>query len=694
MATLDRKINFINGTCNNYGSVYNYFKEPKDYSYIVGFDFGDGECTFTVLKKETYISPKTGGTKITWEEFPVVVPDGNRVPTVIAYRDNGSCLIGSKAIESNLPIMLQFKQLPGIGLFNGKPQGSDKTYSDIMSDFIKELWRTFCNNVANKPIKDDLASTLVVVGFPAGGKWITSINRYRDFLRQCLDCDVVTVTEPTAAIFGFIYDKFPSRNFIDPGVNGKIFFSDGICVYEPGSSTLDFSYIVPGKRIVTDSINVAGRDIDRAMLEYVKNQNNIVRGINYTPDQERKLINELKTKKEFFYDNYAKNPEFEFSDKLDFVTVDINGNKVVKTVDITLNREFFDNVLAQGIRMNSAIQRNGILGKVIAGVQPMIKWETEVNNFIIKNKGIIGVGNKCSKVVISGGTGKVAQFQEYVKSAFNQTGVDVCISKDPIMSVSRGLAYIKALEITAGKSIDDFISKMDENKNKSVEAIKKEEYNRFAEIVSAKLSKAIVDAFELACVEFLSTNEDTIGPEMFGQLIDEKLNQIYIKENINQDYLAEELWKIFEGADKELVASANDLAKEVYRYYTGSYQIVKLKDTEPNFYGFNVADKAKLSKITAKMLKDKSYADVAFNGSGLNHIAFNLFQNIFKRKKLMKKCNELQNKEKREMLTGKVNQKIKKEIIKNSKIEELFSEYIKIQAEIYFGKALLVVCDE
>lgn len=722
MAKLSRGVEYINGTYKP-GVVYNYFKGKKDYNMIIGFDFGDGECTFTLLVKKEIANPETGKKSVTWEEKHIYVPDNNRVPTVLAYKtktvkvekaaDETSdgvvateektiteCFIGNDALT--FPnYFFQFKQFPGIDLFDKPYPGTDIKYKKLMSDFIKTLWKNVMDEKTNEHIKDNISNTLVVVGYPAGGKWTKekkafgkdAVQKYRDFLYDCLKCDVVTIPEPTAAIFGSIYDKFPEGFCIPVGNNGKIILSDGVCVYEPGSSTLDFSYIIVGKKIITSSTYCAGRDIDRVMFEYITHKNRLKAGKDYNKAQVKKFIYVLKGHKEDFYEKLKINPDYEIYHALDFQMKNAAGQwdkNCIKPVSFKLNREFFDNALSFPFKKD---------------LLTTVEWKKEVNEFVVKSKEKLLEDKDekyiCNKVIVSGGTGNVTQFQEIIKNNFNWDKNLVCISKDPVMSVSRGLAYIKALEFTAAGKIEEYVGQMQDGTHKGVEAAKEKRFNEFAEEVSEKLAKTIIDAYELTCAGCVNSKDNSWTADEFKDLLSPNVSKIKAKEGIDDAYLAKELWKIFESVNGDLIEEANTVAKEVYKCYLDETEkdkftpVVELKDTEPNFTGLDSDDTKKLMETMVHISADKNFARVAFNGSFLNQMVVFKYLNggKFRKDKLQVKLRELRDNEKRTDLHNKVKRSVRKSITRNDKIKKMFSEYVKIQAEIYLGKALLVLSD-
>ncbi|MBR6499993.1 MAG: rod shape-determining protein, partial [Firmicutes bacterium] len=232
--------------------------EKINYKMVVGIDVGHGECMAYVYRKKDD----------QWEPEPLHVNSDyeTKIPSYIAYDDNGNPIIG-KGVSSVSGFHVYFKQEPSE--WNKKPDDDAPTYKQLMKDYISVVWNNIWtyndifHNVVNPVTKDDI---LVVIGCPASGSWTKpeAMQEYVDLTKAATGCTkVMILAESTAAIMTPIYLK----KVVDLG--------NGVAIYDFGSSTLDFTYILMGKVLLTASIPLGGSDVDRAMLRYILRENGI-----------------------------------------------------------------------------------------------------------------------------------------------------------------------------------------------------------------------------------------------------------------------------------------------------------------------------------------------------------------------------------------------------------------------------------
>lgn len=236
------------------GMVFNNLHELQ-YETVVGLDIGHGECM-------AYICQKDSSGK--WNPAPLVV-DGNvdrHIPSYIAYVD-GKSVIGVKAkniLSESLHVY--FKREPKE--WNIVSNDKIHTYGRLMEDYISALWENILSKNADKFESCTLDKLLITVGCPASGSWTEpeQMKEYAKLVKRATKCEHVAILpESTAAIMAPIY----SRRAFD--------LHRGIAIYDLGSSTLDFTYILLGKVLIIASIPLGGSDIDKAMLRYIAREN-------------------------------------------------------------------------------------------------------------------------------------------------------------------------------------------------------------------------------------------------------------------------------------------------------------------------------------------------------------------------------------------------------------------------------------
>lgn len=98
-----------------------------------------------------------------------------------------------------------------------------------------------------------------------------------------------------------------SNGAIMAAINAGTFdLSRGVAIYDLGSSTLDFTYILMGKALITASIPLGGSDIDKAMLRYIAKKYKLDPGDLNSRDL-APAYTKLRLIKENFYDTNQEN---------------------------------------------------------------------------------------------------------------------------------------------------------------------------------------------------------------------------------------------------------------------------------------------------------------------------------------------------------------------------------------------------
>lgn len=230
---------------------------------IIGMDFGDGESAASVLK----IRNRDGSFD---EEYKIEAlfldnSTSTKKPTTVTVGENGQ-FIGFGDYDSNSGSMIQhFKRSPGEWNYPAKNvQGKTITSKDCMFYFIKSFINCIRNVEQNKRWFDgDMNSVALFVGCPSGKKWTEGDNRekYETMIREATGMkNVCVIPESTAAVFSALRinekDKTKHINFS---------LDDGIAVYDFGSSTSDFTYMLLGEKLIELSWRLGAASIEANM---------------------------------------------------------------------------------------------------------------------------------------------------------------------------------------------------------------------------------------------------------------------------------------------------------------------------------------------------------------------------------------------------------------------------------------------
>ena len=224
------------------------------YDVIVGLDFGHGETVAYVCYFE--LDNTTGKKNPAYRIVMMDHNDSTPIPTYIHYDASGSVVIGKNAAD-HLDFFQHFKQSPTRW---DTPVGG-RTARELMRDFIGTLWHSIL--LYDEKVKEgaDKNSLLLAVGCPSGGDWTTekSMAEYGELVREATGCKRVEIfPESAAAIMANIQSAVERKQ---PWHTDR-----GVAIYDFGSSTLDFTYVLMGKVIFNLSVDLGGSQIDEAML--------------------------------------------------------------------------------------------------------------------------------------------------------------------------------------------------------------------------------------------------------------------------------------------------------------------------------------------------------------------------------------------------------------------------------------------
>lgn len=242
------------------GAVFNNLS-GIGYDMVVGLDIGHGECMAYIYHKNSLGE---------WVADPLTVTKGGEthIPSYIAYGKDKKPIIGSDAAGLS-GLQVYFKRDPS--WWKTLSDDGEHTYDQLMKDFISTLWKTI---VRKNDIFENIEKTgsrdkvLITVGCPASGSWTEQekMEEYKTLVADATGYDNTAILpESNGAIMAAINA-------------GDFDLSLGVAIYDLGSSTLDFTYILMGKVLITASIPLGGSDIDKAMLRYIAKENDVKLG--------------------------------------------------------------------------------------------------------------------------------------------------------------------------------------------------------------------------------------------------------------------------------------------------------------------------------------------------------------------------------------------------------------------------------
>lgn len=228
----------------------NKLNELEKTDIIICLDIGDGECSAFSMRRSNDSFLKDEGLLYLINRNPYSdrTASVNRIPSVMYYDSKGNVTIGDMTTEEDCICISNFKQSPPNENFLGWDMecwqiGNGMTFRQCMFDFIRQLWKNIVSlnsGVAGifkgKDIesKEDMKNVALFVGCPASDNWLLENQKkaYRDLICEATGLEnVFIIPESTASAFGAVMN------------NRSIKYSDGVAVFDFGSSTADFTYM-------------------------------------------------------------------------------------------------------------------------------------------------------------------------------------------------------------------------------------------------------------------------------------------------------------------------------------------------------------------------------------------------------------------------------------------------------------------
>ena len=417
---------------------------------FVGLDVGHGETCATFLYKNAAGS---------WETAPLYFDGNERVVASMISYGNG-VKTGRSARANGIK---EFKIKPACW---GNNITNNKTYGKVLEDFIEEVWTELLRaNSTNSPFITAAKSGSLVLcaGCPSSPDWTEHMEDYAGLLRKATGCGhIVIQPESNAAVM----DAVCSESAQAAGL------TRGVAIFDAGSSTIDFTYILPGVILITGSIGVAGSDIDHAVCRKALADNGRA-GETVLPASEV----DVRFAKEEFY-----NAQGATGGTRKVLTL-VGGADVL----YELSGGFMDDALSMALP--GFPNEPGLRG---------MSWCEAVDGFVSDMlKRVKKSGHGCGSVILTGGTSKVTQFQNIVRERYEavfEQSPCLILSENPSASVSSGLCSIALRESEAFSALND----MKASARAAAESLCAEMLKSAAEKIVHHSTSMAVDAMQAA----------------------------------------------------------------------------------------------------------------------------------------------------------------------------------------------------
>lgn len=522
------------------GDVYRQL-EKSSFEYIVGLDIGHGESLAALYSKSTG--------KV--ELLKLNRNHDTKIPSYIYFDIQPSreqALIGRAA--GNHPGFIQH--------FKVDPSHWDETlkgitHRNLMGNFIRTLWQqilALSDTLRNAP-KDKI---LLVVGCPASGLWTSdaALDQYKQLVRKATGCRFVSILpESTAAIMSVIH----SADGLSAGQQLRL--DRGVGVLDAGSSTLDFTYVVLGKKLICRSEPLGGGGLDRQILAVVLEQNGI-REDQIPAEQLDDILVELRQAKERFYPDHPAPKK---------VILPIWGRNPDGTANPELDSGLALTYTMGQALMTAALNRPAFEPRGTIGGRKK-SWLEMAADFISQTHDLI-VGKDtsgqlcCDMVLVTGGTSHVTELMDLIRSTYQ--GTRVVRSQDPSSSVAKGLAHAKRLDISGhdrveayhqsvrqivGDAYGEFLWEVCVYMADVACDISRDEFLRLSQPTSTNALKRALESCPACDILTAVQNKAQSDPRLVGKERDQKIQELFRKH--------------MEAAYDKLREEANGVSADIY----------------------------------------------------------------------------------------------------------------------------------
>lgn len=394
------------------------------YSYIIGFDLGDGEISaaYWNLKEAGFIRP---------EDLKFDINESHKILSALFAEKNGTIHIGTLGVMSSLAntqgnLYINFKVAPK-RLHDGELYEGD---SISKKQLMQLILRTCLENIyKNNPNKFN-GEGLLVVGCPSGPEWLENgaDSMYADILKEGLEgldmsLKVIIMPESRASLI---------KVYKEQGELVGNHVQDGVVVMDHGSSTFDITLInFITNQQTDDSIPLGANKIERTMLKVLLEQNNRTR---FDLSDFRSQLLLIRNAKEAFFTNPVSRPRIfiEWTD----------GDCAMSRI----SEDFMTGITHHSPQSYTSEKHSSAKGS----------WAELHKNFTEKTVNILCDAMEVAPsefngvILLTGGASKMQFIRSSVSELFPKA--HIVLDPEPSYCVSRGLAWaaytdLKALEL-------------------------------------------------------------------------------------------------------------------------------------------------------------------------------------------------------------------------------------------------------
>lgn len=450
---------------------YNWAIVPDKnrHEYVIGIDFGHGETSAAFCPIGWDLAPGD------LDAVKDVDFGANRkvLPTAINIQPNGQAFLGEAAFSPE-----RLKKATVEVLFKKKPENIDGEKEQLMIRYMHEVY-ALIREKTGALFSDD--NHLLYIATPSG--WDERAKNLYGQMAAKAGLPIAGITSESRAAF--------IKAQLDTSSGLPQYISQGVIVFDMGSSTLDFTYLQSGNAPVDYGYDCGASQVEKIMYAEIRDKNkDIVAFETQYPKLVAKLLYETRCAKEGVY-----------------FDLDNRYKKTVNFEDIVDDENFEDSKMKfvfQPGELNRMLEEKGYISGIS---QAMLDFKYYH----------IG-GNPIKAVFLTGGASRMDFIQKLIKDCWELPQELIYIDQDPSLTISKGIAELARGDIRSGgvgnskQLLNDIVAKSDV-------------YTLFVNSLCDKLSEEIIGTVG-ACVTNFRDNETDVS---INDL------QAYIEENISED---------------------------------------------------------------------------------------------------------------------------------------------------------------
>ncbi|WP_241217641.1 Hsp70 family protein [Bacteroides gallinarum] len=226
----------------------------RKYEYIIGIDLGHGETSAAIcpLQWDTPVEQLDPAKDLEM--------GGNKkvIPSAITVLDNGTAYIGDSAFNPEI-----LKQADVNVCFKKAPKDINGKAEKLMIRYMQEVYRRIREN--NSAMLTD-NNHLVYIATPSGWDKVTQ-NLYLQMAKQA-GLPIAGLTKESRAAF------VRAQHDVTSGI-GK-YVEKGAIVFDMGSSTLDFTYMNSGNKLIDHGYDCGASFIEKTIFKQCEDSDSVI----------------------------------------------------------------------------------------------------------------------------------------------------------------------------------------------------------------------------------------------------------------------------------------------------------------------------------------------------------------------------------------------------------------------------------